>query len=184
MNNTFPGGGKLDYSAIGGLSFGAGLIFAPLILWLQDALCVQIVIDLGIVFQAVALMLAAFSTKLWHIYLTQGLLLSYGLDFIFIPSLALLPQWFRKKRAWATGIGASGSGVGGVIFELGMRRMMKIRNVKWALIVQFILCLVLNSVAVALTRTTKKGRFRISKPKVNMFDRQVCTNIGVWFIMG
>lgn len=181
---TFPGGGKLDYSAIGGLSFGVGIFFGPLIIWLQNILPVQVVIGAGIVFQAVALMLAAFSKKLWQIYLTQGVLLSFGLAFIFIPSLTLLPQWFRKKRSLATGIATSGSGVGGVVFNLGMYRMIEVKNVKWALIVQFIICLTLNIVALLLTRTRKKVMFQNSNIRNKMFDRRVSQNLGVWLVMG
>ncbi|AQZ10448.1 hypothetical protein BZL39_B03730 [Zygosaccharomyces parabailii] len=182
--DTFPGGGKLDYSAIGGFSFGVGVLFGPLIIWLQNVFPVQAVIGAGIVFQAAALILAAFSKKLWQIYLTQGVLLSFGLAFIFIPSLTLLPQWFRKKRSLATGIATSGSGVGGVIFNLGMYRMIEIRSVKWALIVQFIICLVLNNVALLLTRTRKEAVFQNSNIRTKFFDKKVCKNVGVWLVIG
>ncbi|KAG8697162.1 hypothetical protein FRC09_008032 [Ceratobasidium sp. 395] len=52
---------------------------------------------------------AAFSTKLWHFFLTQGVLqgLATGLCFPFI--LAYPAQWFKRRRGLATGIIAGGN---------------------------------------------------------------------------
>ncbi|BAP73698.1 probable transporter MCH2 [Kluyveromyces marxianus] len=154
--NAFPGGGKLDYAAVGGIAFGGGLLFAPVIVHFSRIYGVQIVIGIGIVCQTAALLLAAFSKKLWQLYLTQGLLISFGLASICIPSFTLVPQWFRNKRTLASGIGTSGSGLGGIIFNLGMQRIIEVKSVKWALIVQCIICSVLSCIALALTRTRTK----------------------------
>ena len=47
-DNTFAGGGKLDYASIGGLAFSCGLFFAPVITWLYHIFPIQLIIGLGI----------------------------------------------------------------------------------------------------------------------------------------
>ncbi|SCV06236.1 LANO_0H25092g1_1 [Lachancea nothofagi CBS 11611] len=183
-NGTFEGGNELHFSAIGGIAFGAGLLFAPIITWLYRRFSVQAVIAIGIVFQAVAFMLAAYSKKLWQLYLTQGVLLSFGLAFMFIPSITLIPFWFYKQRALAMGIATSGSGIGGIAFNLGMQRMIQVRSVKWALIVQFIVCFVLNCIALVFTRTRESTGSKNAVNRIQLFDKQLFSNIGFWLLMG
>lgn len=182
--NTFPGGTKLDYSAIGGIAFGAGLFFSPLITWFSHKFTLHLTIAIGIVCQGAALMLAAFSTKLWQLYLTQGLLISFGLAFIFIPSMTLLPQWFRRKRSVASGIGTAGSGLGGIVFNLGMQRITEVKNVKWALITQFIICTTLSTVALVVTRTRRDVIFKDTDFKIRIIDKQVFSKFGTWLLYG
>lgn len=180
-DNTFAGGGKLDYAAIGGIAFGAGLIWSPIITWFSHKFTLQLTIGIGIICQGTALMLAAFSTKLWQVYLTQGLLIGFGLAFIFIPSMTLLPQWFRKKRSMASGIGTAGSGLGGIVFNLSMQKIIEVKSVKWALIVQFIMCTSLSSIALALTRT----RDAVVKDKdfsIKVFDKQLFSKWSTWLV--
>lgn len=99
--------------------------FAPVITWLYHIFSIQFIIGLGILFQGAALLLAAFSVTLWEIYLTQGVLIGFGLAFIFIPSVTLIPLWFRNKRSLASGIGTAGSGLGGIVFNLGMQSILQ-----------------------------------------------------------
>lgn len=183
-HNIFPGGTKLDYSAVGGIAFGAGLLFAPFITWFSHRFTLHLTIALGIIFQGAALLLAAFSKKLWQIYLTQGLLISFGLAFLFIPAMTLIPQWFRKKRSVASGIGTGGSGLGGIVFNLGMQRIVEVRGVKWALIAQCIICSSLSTIALILTRTRRSAVFKDEKPKTLIVARQVFSKAGTWLLCG
>ncbi|QLG72209.1 hypothetical protein HG535_0C05630 [Zygotorulaspora mrakii] len=182
--DTFPGGGRLDYAAVGGIAFGVGLLFAPFITWVSHRFGVHVSIAIGIVFQGTGLMLAAFSRKLWQIYLTQGVLISFGLAFIFVPNISLLPQWFRRKRSLASGVAAGGSGLGGVIFNLGMQRIIEVKSVKWALIVQFIMCTCLSSIALTLTRTRRQAVFKKDNYKIKLFDKEVFSSPGAWLVCG
>ncbi|CEP62890.1 MCT family MFS transporter LALA0_S06e06194g [Lachancea lanzarotensis] len=187
--NEFANSSALDYAAIGGLAFGSGLFFGPAIAWLVHRTKAQIVIAIGLVLQCASLLLAAFSVRLWELYLTQGVMISFGLAFICIPSIALLPQWFRRRRNVAMGIGASGSGMGGVVFNLGMQKIMQERSVKYALITQCVICTFLNVVALAMTRTRVKeirqaqiAAHRAPGP-YRMFDMQVIKSVGYWLFV-
>ncbi|SCU83277.1 LAFA_0D02674g1_1 [Lachancea sp. 'fantastica'] len=188
--NEFSNASALDYAAIGGLAFGTGLFFGPLIAWLVHRTNAQVVIAVGLVLQCASLLLAAFSKRLWELYMTQGVMISFGLAFICIPSMTLLPQWFRRRRNVAIGIGAAGSGMGGVVFNLGMQKIMQERSVKYALITQCVICTFLNVVALAMTRTRVK-EIRNAQIAANrtptpyrIFDLQVLQSVGYWlFVM-
>lgn len=44
--------------------------------------------------------------------LAQGLLTGFGSCFLYLPAIAIIPQYFDKNKAIANGIAASGSGLG------------------------------------------------------------------------
>lgn len=141
---------KYDYALIGGLTLGTGLLFSPIINRIQGKIGLQYTAGLGVIFRFTSLILASFVIKLWPIYLTQGILQAFGLTFMSIRALLILPQWFKHKRTFASAIAAAGSGCGGVMFNLAMQKVIQVRSVHWALRVQAILCLALGTCATLL----------------------------------
>jgi MFS family permease len=85
---------------------------------------------IGITIQTIGFIAASFCRRIWHLYLTQGLLLGLGLGMIFVPCAPILSQWFSKKRTLAIGIGSAGSGVGGLLFSFRIQAM--IGNISFA----------------------------------------------------
>ncbi|KAG2221250.1 hypothetical protein INT45_012371 [Circinella minor] len=69
---------------------------------------------LGSIFTCLALFLAGFSTEVWHLYLTQGLLFGFGASFLYMSIASVIPQWFTTRRATAMGISSAGTGLGGL----------------------------------------------------------------------
>ncbi|KAJ5988409.1 hypothetical protein N7481_003619 [Penicillium waksmanii] len=65
------------------------------------------------------------STKFWHIMLTQGIVYGLGASGLFLPPMICVGRWFTKRRGLATGIVASGSSVGGVIFPIMVSRLIE-----------------------------------------------------------
>ena len=57
------------------------------------------------------MMMTSICTPLWQAFLAQGLVVGLGNGCLFIPSVAILPIYFHKKRALALGIRAGGSSV-------------------------------------------------------------------------
>jgi MFS family permease len=54
--------------------------------------------------------------EFWQIFLAQGVAGGLGLGLLFLPAISTIPQWFKRRRALATGIVVSGSSIGGVVF--------------------------------------------------------------------
>lgn len=86
-SGKYETGGKLDYAAIGGLSFGVGVLFSPLYNYILIKTSPRKLISIGIGIQNVAALLAAFSAKLWQVYLTQGVFISIGTGAICFQTL-------------------------------------------------------------------------------------------------
>ena len=51
-------------------------------------------------------------THYWQFFLAQGVLAGIGAGLLFIPSVAVMSQYFLKKRALAIGIASLGGSVG------------------------------------------------------------------------
>jgi MFS family permease len=58
------------------------------------------------------MVLTNLSTQYWELMLSQGVLVGIGNGCLFIPSFAVLPTYFKKRRAVAVGIAQSGSALG------------------------------------------------------------------------
>ncbi|KAI9269223.1 major facilitator superfamily domain-containing protein [Phascolomyces articulosus] len=84
---------------------------------------------LGSILMCLGLMLAGFSTEIWHLYLTQGLLFGFGCSFLYMSVASVIPQWFTTKRGAAMGIASCGSGLGG----LGLSPMVNFLITKYGL---------------------------------------------------
>lgn len=174
--DTFAGGDKYDYALIGGLTFGVGLCFAPIIIYLQGKVGVHTILIIGNCFQFSALMMASFATKLWQLYLTQGVLQAFGLAFVSLPTFPILAQWFKKKRGLASSVGTAGSGFGGLLYNLGMQKVLEARSVFWALRVQSIICFSLLWISIALIRTRVKIKY-------SMFDMAIARSAGLYMMI-
>jgi MFS family permease len=93
------------------------MISAPLITILCRHFTPNLVMILGALFQGAGLIAASFASQMWHLYLSQGALVGVGVGCAYVPTVAILSQWFEGKRSLASGIAAAGSGVGGVLFS-------------------------------------------------------------------
>lgn len=177
-NNVFPGASKFDYALIGGISFGLALLFCPFINYLQGLIGTRTIMIVGNIIQFLGVFLASYSKQLWHLYLTQGVMNSIGLGFLSLSSTTLLPQWFKKKRAFASGIATAGSGVGGIIFNLGMQRVVDNMSVWWALRIQGIICLVVVSIGILLIKTRIEKRIEFT-----IYDKEVLSCAGFYILI-
>lgn len=175
-NDTFHGASKIDYAAIGGLAFGTTLMFTPLINYMQGLVGVKTTIVVGNCIQFTSLMLASWSRHLWQLYLTQGLMQSAGLALISLPAMTILPQFFKKRRVLAGGLATAGSGAGGVVFNLGMQKIVEVKDVFWALRAQSIISFGLIWIAIILFR----NRSEHHKIEFTFFDRDVVSSIGFY----
>ncbi len=66
----------------------------------------------GAVLTALGYFLASFSTELWHLYVTQGLIVGVGYSAGNVSAVSIVGQWFKKNRALAMGIAVAGAGLG------------------------------------------------------------------------
>lgn len=54
-------------------------------------------------------------SSIWQLYLFYGVLVGLGMSGAWIPQLSTVARWFKKRRGLATGMAASGEGLGIII---------------------------------------------------------------------
>lgn len=151
--NTFPGATKYDYALIAGLTVCLGQGFSPFVMVVMRIIGIRGTMLIGAALMIAGFILASFATKLWQLYLTQGVLNGASISFAFVPATTLIPGWFLKKRAVAMGLSLMGTGAGGVVYGLATNKMIADDgNTKLALRVLGIACTVSVLVATALVK--------------------------------
>jgi len=73
-------------------------------------------VALGGLFSFAGLLLSSFATKIWHLYITFGLLVGIGHALMFPVGIVVLNAWFDKRRGLANGVGSTGVGLGTLVF--------------------------------------------------------------------
>lgn len=136
--------------------------------------------SVGIILQTSSLVLASFSTKIWHLFLTQGVLFGWGLGFLFTSSVGTISQWFSVKRSLANGMAAAGSGIGGLIFSLSIQQIIQDYGIAWAFRIIAICVFVVNSICTILLRDRNKA----INPSQRAFDLRLLKRFEFLLILG
>ncbi|RCK64813.1 putative transporter ESBP6 [Candida viswanathii] len=197
-SNTFPEATKYDYALVGGLIVFLANFLSPISALLYKVFGFRAVCLAGVIIQTAGWILASFAKRIWHLYLTQGVLVGISFLLIFIPSTLVIPTWFVKQKAASMGLTMSGTGLGGLVFSLSINKVIQdTGDQRWALrMVGLVgLFLVLTSALVMRPRnykqpplkTTLSRPFLAANAKV-IFDFSVAHNPGVrliaiWFTL-
>lgn len=119
------------------------------------------------------LMMTSISSQFWHFLLAQGFCVGLGCSSIFIPSVAILPQYFKRKRAFANGIAATGSGVGGIIYPIMFRQLQLKIGFAWSTRVLGFVALALIMISMSLMRVRFQPEQRRALIQVSAFKDPV-----------
>ncbi|PSS20150.1 hypothetical protein M430DRAFT_90544, partial [Amorphotheca resinae ATCC 22711] len=179
-NNSFPGATSLDYAFIGGLSISMALIVSPLATVSARVFGTQITLGFGILLEFAGLLGASWSNRIWHLFLSQGLAFGFGMGFLFVASVGIVPQWFSKKRSFANSIAAGGSGIGGMVYSLSTNAMIKSIGLGWAFRVLAILAVVVNTICTLLVRDRNKAIGSVQMA----FDVRLFKRVEFLFLLG
>ncbi|KUI61503.1 Riboflavin transporter MCH5 [Cytospora mali] len=108
------------------------------------------------------LFMTSLGTEYWHILLAQGVCIGAGMGLTFLPSTAILSQYFTSKRAFAIGIASTGSPLAGILFPIIFSRLVQSVGFGWATRVIAFVLLGLSAIPVAFmrTRVPPSGRTR------------------------
>ncbi|KIM95733.1 hypothetical protein OIDMADRAFT_133464 [Oidiodendron maius Zn] len=162
----YPGATDIDFAFIGGLNFSMAMLVSPIVTVTTRRYGIHVPMLMGIMFQTAGFVAASFATLIWHLYLTQGILVGFGVGFTYIPSLAILSQWFSSRRSLANGISAAGSGVGGIVFSLAVRAAINNISLAWSLRMTGLVSGFMNAMATIAIRS----RNHVVQPTQHPFD--------------
>ncbi|KAG9248375.1 MFS transporter-like protein [Calycina marina] len=155
--DTYPGATSLEYAFVGGLSISTALLTSPISTIVCRRYGTQVALSIGIVFETAGLLGASWATRIWQLFLSQGVSFGVGMGFLFIASVGVIPQWFSKKRSFANSIGTSGSGIGGLAYSLAVNRIIQTLGLDWAFRILAIVSCVMNVLATIVIRDRNKA---------------------------
>ncbi|MCJ1245200.1 hypothetical protein MMC30_002401 [Trapelia coarctata] len=156
-HDIFPGATPLDYAFIGSFNFSMAMLVSPAVTIIARRYGTQAPMLLGILLQTSGFVSASFAREIWQLYLSQGLLVGLGQGFVYIPSIAILSQWFTKKRSLANGISAAGSGIGGLIFSFAASALISNVSLAWSLRITAAITASMNVAATLLIRNRNEA---------------------------
>lgn len=115
----------------------------------------------GGVCQVLSLFFLAWSKKYYQFILGFSVLGGLGSTMIFNPCITVIAHWFWKRRAFATGLAASGGAIGGIMFPLSLNKLFTTVGYAWGIRVIGFVVLFLCTVCVLLVeaRSQKKKVF-------------------------
>lgn len=161
-----PNASTVDLDLVGTLNSiffdGAALIWQILLSYLGP----KIVLCCGTIILSLGLFLAGEATKVWHLYLTQGVLFGIGGSAMYIVVINVIPQWFNKRRGLALGLGASGTGIGGIIVPLLIPLLVENFGIQWCYRVHGFIALFFGILATILVKEhlpQKRGSKKLSQ---------------------
>ncbi|KAI7772088.1 hypothetical protein LZL87_009251 [Fusarium oxysporum] len=111
-------------SWIGSVQISALFFIGTLSGRLTDAGYFRITFAAGTLLTCLGVFLTSLSTTFWQLLLSQGLCTGLGNGLMFTPSLAVVSTYFKRRRALAFGITATGSATGGLIFPSMARQLL------------------------------------------------------------
>ncbi|KAG1053982.1 hypothetical protein G6F43_003972 [Rhizopus delemar] len=94
----------------------------------------------SVVIASLGLFSASFSTRVWHLYLTHGVVYGTGISIMFYIALSILPQYFVKHSGIALGITSSGISIGGLIFPFIMEPLNSRFGASWCYRILSLIC--------------------------------------------
>jgi MFS family permease len=155
-NDYFPGATPLQYAFVGGLSISQALMVSPVATLTTRLFGTRTTLFIGIFFETLSFIAASFASKIWHLFLTQGVCFGWGMGFLFVGSVVVTPQWFSTRRSLANGFAAAGSGAGGLIYSLAAQSMIKNMSLPWAFRILGIIACVVNTICALLVKDRNK----------------------------
>ncbi|WWD22773.1 hypothetical protein CI109_107266 [Kwoniella shandongensis] len=138
---------------------------------------------LGVSIAWLGLFLASWSTKLWQIILTQGLITGIGQGITMPLFMSLPSQWFYKRRGLASGIAIGGAGIGGGTSSLVVRQLLTAVGYKKTLLIMSFVNLFFCLLSILLIRTRPTSPEARSAGKGPWIDMSVVGTSAFWSLV-
>lgn len=107
---------KETTSWVGSVLNGMYLSIGPVVGAFANRFGCRAVTIFGSILTSASLLASIFSPNIYVLILTYGLLTGVGFGLMYLPSIVMVGYYFEKRRAFATGIAVSASGIGAFVF--------------------------------------------------------------------
>lgn len=188
-NNVFANASSYDYALIAGLIVFSGQFCAPFAMILMKMIGFKLTMSIACTTHCLGYILASFATKIWHLYVCQGVIVGVSYSFLFVPASTVIPTWFLKKRAIASGVSYGGTGLGGVIYSVSVNATIKkTGNQRWALRMVGITTFFVIAISIIFIKQRtpfKREKFSLKNLSNNtklMFSKRVLLKKPLWYV--
>lgn len=106
-------------------------------------------------------MMLSLCTEYWQALLAQGFCVGIGAGCLFVPSVSVLPTYFKRKIGLALGLGSSGSSLGGIIYPIMLNRLIGRIGFGWSVRAMAFIALV----TLLLPLCVMRMRYQPPKPR-------------------
>lgn len=134
-----------------GLLMLVGVVAGPL----HDAGHFRVLLAGGLLLVVLGQFFTSLGTAYWHLLLAQGVCTGVGMGLAFLPSTAVLAQWFAARRALVIGLASTGSPLAGIAFPAALARLLPAVGFAWATRVIAFVLLGLSALPIAFMRTRR-----------------------------
>ncbi|KAF8929569.1 hypothetical protein BGZ47_000980 [Haplosporangium gracile] len=152
---VFPGASASSIAFVGTTGSGITYLTGFLSGIVADRFGYRPTAFVGTIIMAVSLVLASFSTALWHLYACHGVLFGFGASFAYTPAIAVPSQYFNRNRGLVIGLAVSGTGMGGFVLAPMTQALIDKLGVFWTLRVIALLTFVICGLASLLIKEKK-----------------------------
>ncbi|KAK3050199.1 hypothetical protein LTR09_008588 [Extremus antarcticus] len=121
-----------DISWIGSLEAFLLMIVGSIAGPIYDMGYVHELLGVGSVLIVLGQMMLSLCSNYWQVILAQGVSIGIGTGCIFVSGVAILSTYFSTKLATATGIAASGSSIGGMLYPIIFYKLQPTIGFAWA----------------------------------------------------
>ncbi|KAB5578244.1 major facilitator superfamily domain-containing protein [Coniochaeta sp. 2T2.1] len=105
-----------------------GLVSGPL----YDKGYFRLTISVGLGLIVFGMFMTSLAHRYWQLLLAQGVCVGVGMGLTFLPSTAVLSQWFDRRRALAIAFASVGSPLAGIVFPIIFSRLVGRVGFGWA----------------------------------------------------
>jgi MFS family permease len=125
-----------------------GAVIGPL----YDAGYCRALLVAGTLLVTLGFMMTSISTQYWQIFLAQGVCLGLGTCCLSIPSIAIVPMYFKRRRARAMGLATVGSGLGATLYPLMFQNLRPEIGFGWTMRIMGFMAFAMCSFALVIIR--------------------------------
>jgi MFS family permease len=123
-----------------------------------DAGYVKSTLTLGTLLVLLGTFTTSVATTYWQIFLAQGVCIGLGLGTMFMPPITVINSYFKRRRAFALSVSATGTGLGSVVFPAVVQYLIPKVGFGWAVRCSGFVALVICGIAVVVLKPRLQPR--------------------------
>lgn len=104
------------------------------------------------------IMMTSLATEYWQILLAQGICTGLGMGIMFMPPVAVINSYFRRKRSLALAVSATGTGFGSLVFPSAVQYLIPRIGFPWAVRCSGFVALFISVIVLIIIRPRLRPR--------------------------